>query len=324
VFINMDLDAQPLLDYLDPIPTVFGPFHYENMRIKWWKAVIVPCNWKTVLDGFLEAYHVPGTHPQLGRWDKSNINLISLKELDTRGWSPTGVWERHARYASQGQRADRVVSFSGGPDDTSVKRRVMFDAPTDDPRELLAHGVESMHDMLRALHADYELKAAAELRATPIPEGKTARQVFGELCRRVAGEQGLEWEEITAEQFAIAGTAWNVFPNTILLANQGNMIGYRARPNGLDPDSAIYEAFCLEQIPVADYGTKRPEFTPQFFADWKDPAADLGQILEQDIGNALDVTIGMHSPSFDGHRLSMGQEMTIYNHHRVADRYLWG
>ena len=44
----------------------------------------------------------------------------------------------------------------------------------------------------------------------------------------------------------------------------------------------------------------------------------------EDIGNALDVTIGMHSPSFDGHRLSMGQEMTIYNHHRVADRYLWG
>jgi Rieske 2Fe-2S family protein len=34
--------------------------------------------------------------------------------------------------------------------------------------------------------------------------------------------------------------------------------------------------------------------------------------------------VGMHSPSFDGHRLSEEQEMTIYNHHRVADRFIFG
>ncbi len=39
--------------------------------------------------------------------------------------------------------------------------------------------------------------------------------------------------------------------------------------------------------------------------------------------NSEDVTVGMHSPSFDGHRLSTEQEMTIFNHHRVADHYLW-
>ena len=39
--------------------------------------------------------------------------------------------------------------------------------------------------------------------------------------------------------------------------------------------------------------------------------------------NAKEVTVGMHSPSYDGHRLSEAQEMTIYNHHRVADRFLW-
>src|SRR5262245_33817127 len=75
VFINMDLDAEPLLDYLDPIPTVCEPFQFEHMRYRWHKGVILPCNWKTVLDGFLEAYHVPGTHPQLGRYDKTNKNL---------------------------------------------------------------------------------------------------------------------------------------------------------------------------------------------------------------------------------------------------------
>jgi hypothetical protein len=266
---------------------------------------------------------VPGTHPQLHRWDKSNINLISLKELEQRYWSPTAVWERHARYAIQSQRAERNESV-GAPTAGIRRGNRILDAPTDDPREHLAHAVETMDDMLRALHPQYEVLAAKELRTAEIPEGKTARQVFTEISRRIAEEQGLEWRDISPETFAVSGTAWNVFPNTIILPNRGNIIGYRARPYGLDPDKSIYEAFSLEQIPVADYGKKRPEFTPQFFEDWKDPAADLGQILEQDIGNALDVTIGMHSPSFDGHRLSTQQEMTIYNHHRVADRYLWG
>jgi hypothetical protein len=46
-------------------------------------------------------------------------------------------------------------------------------------------------------------------------------------------------------------------------------------------------------------------------------------VLNQDMANAQEVTAGMHSPSFDGHRLSEEQEVTIYNHHRVADRFLW-
>ena len=43
----------------------------------------------------------------------------------------------------------------------------------------------------------------------------------------------------------------------------------------------------------------------------------------QDMRNAKNVTVGMHSPGYDGHRLSEAQEMTIYNHHRVADRYIF-
>ncbi len=112
-----------------------------------------------------------------------------------------------------------------------------------------------------------------------------------------------------------------MFPNTILLPNQGCIIGYRARPNGKDPDSCLFEMFSLEQIPVADYDKKITDFAPQYFDDYLD--ADLGEVLTQDLDNSENVTVGMHSPSFDGHRLSTAQEMTIYNHHRAADHYLW-
>ena len=59
----------------------------------------------------------------------------------------------------------------------------------------------------------------------------------------------------------------------------------------------------------------------QHFDDYHD--ADLGDVFTQDMRNAKNVTVGMHSPGYDGHRLSEAQEMTIYNHHRVADRYIF-
>ena len=107
---------------------------------------------------------------------------------------------------------------------------------------------------------------------------------------------------ISGKEWAAAGTAWHVFPNTILLPNQGCIIGYRARPNGKDPDSCLFEMFSLEQIPVADYDKKITDFAPQYFDDYRD--ADLGEVLTQDLDNSENVTVGMHSPSFDGHRLS--------------------
>ena len=34
VFVNLDRDAEPLLDYLDPLPTLLGPYHLEQMRLR--------------------------------------------------------------------------------------------------------------------------------------------------------------------------------------------------------------------------------------------------------------------------------------------------
>jgi phenylpropionate dioxygenase-like ring-hydroxylating dioxygenase large terminal subunit len=70
VFINMDGRAEPLADYLAPLPERLDGFKLEDMRIAWYKSVILPANWKTSLDAFIESWHVPGTHPQLLRPDK--------------------------------------------------------------------------------------------------------------------------------------------------------------------------------------------------------------------------------------------------------------
>lgn len=189
-----------------------------------------------------------------------------------------------------------------------------------DERLSVALSVQYIADDMRGLENERSWRAAEALKTAEVPEGMTAGQYYLRLYKELSLAEGYDWPEITPQQWAEAGTAWNVFPNTILLPNQGSVFGYRARPDGLDPDSCLFEIFSLDQVPVADYGKKR-DFQPQFFEDFRE--ADLGEIFTQDLMNAKEVTVGMHSPSFDGHRLSEEQEMTIYNHHRVADRFLW-
>ena len=313
VFINMDPTAEPLLDYLSPVPDFFAPFQFENMRVTWWKSLRVPCNWKTALDGFLESYHAIGTHPQLMRADKHNLNLATLREIDNRIWSPTTTYERHAHYSAVGRKKDVFRDFVKTPEARGTDN-------VTDPRVSFAKAVQYIYDDMKGLENPLSRRAAEELKTAEIPEDGNVYSNFRELYRELSIKEGLDWRDITPEQWAAAGTAWNFFPNLIVLPNQGSSFGYRARPVLGDPDSCTFEIGGLEQVPTADYD-KRSDVEPQFFDDFNE--ADLGDVFMQDMRNTKNVTVGMHSPGYDGHRLSEAQEMTIYNHHRVADRYIF-
>ena len=64
VWINMDLDAAPLENYLGPIIDNLAPYQLENMVLTGHQTVSLDANWKTVRDNFLEQYHVDFIHPQ--------------------------------------------------------------------------------------------------------------------------------------------------------------------------------------------------------------------------------------------------------------------
>jgi phenylpropionate dioxygenase-like ring-hydroxylating dioxygenase large terminal subunit len=64
IWYNMDPDARPLGEFLDPVARQLDSYRMENMRRTHWVTVEGDWNWKCVQDNFNESYHLPYVHPQ--------------------------------------------------------------------------------------------------------------------------------------------------------------------------------------------------------------------------------------------------------------------
>ncbi|KUH82991.1 MULTISPECIES: aromatic ring-hydroxylating dioxygenase subunit alpha [unclassified Mycobacterium] len=67
VFVNLDVDAMPLLDYLEAIPRDVEWCGLGDFRCYATMTVEVDANWKTIADGYSETYHIQTLHPELHR-----------------------------------------------------------------------------------------------------------------------------------------------------------------------------------------------------------------------------------------------------------------
>jgi phenylpropionate dioxygenase-like ring-hydroxylating dioxygenase large terminal subunit len=65
VWINLDRDAPPLRDCLEPTATALDAWNVADMKVEWWRAFRLPVNWKLAEAAFFEQYHVIESHPQL-------------------------------------------------------------------------------------------------------------------------------------------------------------------------------------------------------------------------------------------------------------------
>lgn len=74
IFVNLDHDAMPLLEWLHPIPTVLAEVGAAPFRLYHQKSEVIRCNWKVLAEGFLEVYHARTIH----------TNTVA-KSLDGRG-----------------------------------------------------------------------------------------------------------------------------------------------------------------------------------------------------------------------------------------------
>jgi phenylpropionate dioxygenase-like ring-hydroxylating dioxygenase large terminal subunit len=65
VWINLDPDAPPLRECIDPGAAMLEAWQLDKVRAEWWRSIRLPVNWKLAQEAFMEQYHVLETHPQL-------------------------------------------------------------------------------------------------------------------------------------------------------------------------------------------------------------------------------------------------------------------
>lgn len=132
VWFSLNPAAEPLRDFLDPIPLHLEPYNFHKMALTRDITVEWACNWKTSVDAFNESYHVQGIHPQL---------LYYLHDLDIQ----IDCYERHNRYLIPfGMVSPRVRKPPAIPDPIKVimKTAGMDPADYDEPLENIRRDVQ--------------------------------------------------------------------------------------------------------------------------------------------------------------------------------------
>jgi phenylpropionate dioxygenase-like ring-hydroxylating dioxygenase large terminal subunit len=84
-WINLDKDAPPLRECIEPFATIMDAWRVESLRTEWWYACRLPVNWKLAEAAFMEQYHVVETHPQLvipGRYAPRNAQTDPRAYID--------------------------------------------------------------------------------------------------------------------------------------------------------------------------------------------------------------------------------------------------
>jgi phenylpropionate dioxygenase-like ring-hydroxylating dioxygenase large terminal subunit len=302
VFINPDPDAQPLLEWLEPVAERVAPWKLEEMRYLWHKRTILPANWKTALDAFIEGYHTPGTHPQYSRFAESaapSTRPLDVTDFATGLRTPSMVYRNHSRF---------VFGVSSEGD---VGRPALPSA------QALANNVIYHVAQLRSLNTQHDERAARELLELDLSPGANPYPEYMRLRRKHAEAAGVRWVELTPAQLEAGQGDWHVFPTLVILLDAGCALGYRALPNGQDPDSCIFDVWSIERFPDG----KAPKVELEFFERWEE--GDFGGVLEQDFRNMSEVTAGLHQRGFPGHWLNREQESAVHNAHRIADRFLF-
>jgi phenylpropionate dioxygenase-like ring-hydroxylating dioxygenase large terminal subunit len=297
VFINMDPDCEPLADFLRPATPMLDMYELDKMRYRWRKWLYFPCNWKTALEAFAESYHVDATHPQMMRYGQ---NKWWSRADGKHGWHGTGApRDTESKRAGGGMSLIRAVE---GED-----ARVMV-------YEQLKELMDTVNGTTTATFVEAARRLEKDLPSETAPEQIAAHLM--ESARRMDAERGVDWPELDPNDVLAAGHDWHLFPNLVVLPGVTFALCYRARPNGYDPNSCIFEVSVIERFP--DGGEPKTEwvFEPE-------PSADKWLlILSQDFQNMPEVQRGMHSRGYVGARPSPVQEAAVINFHRTLAEYM--
>jgi phenylpropionate dioxygenase-like ring-hydroxylating dioxygenase large terminal subunit len=294
VWINQDPESSSLRDYLGEVATRLDPFGFEDCRRAWWKTIIAPVNWKVVAEAFNEGYHAFATH-------HSGMNYGGVRQ-------PGRASGIHGMFWGESR---ELGEYKDGAHEWRQAKTLQ--------EYLYAHNT-FLDRTLHALVLEPTL-AACERMVREIPDETDPAVVVAKLFqfqREETEKRGAKWpQDLTLQAFHEAGTDWHIFPHSICLPSVDGALWYRLRPNGDDPNSCVFDIWCLGRWAPG----KEPVVKHEVYDGFE---AFRGQcaFLEEDFANMEAVNEGMKIRGFDGSRANPVQEIQIVNFHRAIRDYI--
>lgn len=218
VFVNLELDAEPLEDYLRPVVAVMEPFHFER-QYRWHnKTTTLAANWKNTADAFQEAYHARFLHAESNAF--LNYEDYEVRTLGDHSMMiiPTGLRDPIGMpYPPEWEEVLDAMEWS-------------FDAFGEDTT-----AVEYLRQM--------ELGPDQQLRDVLIP-------VMGEGLK----SSGIDISDLDPGQ-VVDDWHFFIFPNVLINSFSFGSWLFRILPNGDDPNSSIIDMWYFHRVPE---GTEMP------------------------------------------------------------------
>lgn len=287
VFVSLDPEAPALEEALGDIAAPLETIGFDRMQVRWWRHVVLPANWKIAQEAFMEAYHVMQAHPSLAMGaadDAYDLDAFGGADFET---FPSG--STHAlpvigtKSPIEGMSmGDYLIQFNNalyfGTDAYATERDQFIQ------QGLMEKGINGDEFPLAFFGALYEYAQGAGI---PLPPPSQVTSGYA-----------------------------HVFPNLTVLPAYGNSLVYRVRPNGIDPESCIFEVWALQIPAEGERSDERPTLEGPI------PIEEWPQILKEDYRNIVAQQKGLHTEGMEELVLSEGYEAMIVNHHRALDSYL--
>lgn len=297
-WINLDDNAAPLRESLEPFATAMDSWNVESLRTEWWLSARLPVNWKLAMEAFQEGFHVMATHPQL---------LIP-------GTKP-GKDQAYVRIPEEDVFNTRYVTLPKAPMPAEI--------PSKDFIGMNIHFMKVLSEGMAGMTHAKDVLTAERMIDTPLPPAprdaeREWRHKLHDAVMESHRAQGMDIGDLHEVEARKHGFAVNfAFPHYFLLPTYGSASSYRIRPLG--PEECLFELWSLTRFPE---GVTPPPIKTPVPMEYDDPR--WPPIPAQDFNNLPRQQKGLHTKGFEYMRLSDQMEGMISNNHRLIDGYLAG
>jgi len=283
VFFNMDLDAQPLHEYLGILPKHFERWKPETTYKALHVEKVIECNWKVAWEAFIESFHTVQTHPQIMTYlGDSNSQYDCWGDNISRTISPMGVVSPH---------------LEDIPPNTTVNDWLEHSLALPDGEKMDVPEGMSAREWL----ADYYIKHYSEQYGTALDEFCTRSEIMDSILYSV-------FPNIAPWAGFHPNLTYRMKPhgNDPEMCTMEIIFLMRYPENEERPDDCAVQYLDKDQL----------------FSEAEGLDGGLGRVFDQDFSNLKMVQKGFHNVKWGEIVLANYQEVRIRQFHQTLEKYI--